>query len=319
MADTERPSPVPDARPDPIILHAYVEAPEAVDAESAFTATVRLTAEPLTDLRGERFDVRDGDDVIVAGVPLTIVDEDGVHASEPFELTAPAALGTHTWVVAFEPSDPDAPPYEATTVPFDVEVEAHELRAQAWGAPSAIPAGRPFEMKVGLQCSSTCDLAGQGFDIVDQDGATVATGTLGEQTWKRTKALYYANVSLTAPEAEGYAEWHVRTHSPDLPLPHAEGSATFGLNVVPAPQHTVRVTAVDRDKDEPIEGLHVWMHPFRAVTDEHGVAEVAVPEGTYRLYVSGLRYFPHDVQVEITEDLDTTVELTWEKRPEKIR
>lgn len=318
MADTERPSPVSDARPDPIVLHPYVEAPDAVDAESAFTATVRLTAEPIADLRGERFDVLDGDDVIVAGVALTDIDEDGLHTSEPFELTAPAALGTHTWVVAFSPSDPDAAPYETTRAPFDVEVEAHDLRAQVWGAPSAIPAGQSFEVKVGIQCSSTCSLAGQGFDIVDSDGATVATGTLGDQTWKGTKALYYADVALTTPEAEGYAEWHVRTHPTESRLPHEEGSATFGVNVVPAPQHTVRVTARDKDKGAPIEGLHVWMHPFRAVTDERGVAEVAVPEGAYRLYVSGLRYFPHDAQVEITEDLDTTVELTWEKRPEKI-
>lgn len=319
MADTASASPAPDDLPEPITLNAYVDAPEAVDVASTFIATVRLTTDPFTDLRGERFDILDGDDVVVEGATLTALDEEGMHTSEPFELTAPATLGAHTWTVALEPSAPDTAPYEATTIPFEVLVKAHELRLQAWGAPSAVPAGQTFELKVGIKCSSACSLGGQELDIVDRDGATVATRALGDQTWKGTESLYYTEVELAAPEEEGYAEWHVRTRQAELPSPHAEGSTKFGVNVVPAPQHTVRVTALDKDSGEPLEGLQLWMHPFRAFTDADGVAEVAVPEGEYRLYLSGRRYFPHDSRVTIAADLETTVELEWEDMPHPIR
>ena len=198
-------------------------------------------------------------------------------------------------------------------------MKAHDLRVQTWGAPTAIPAGQSFEVHVGIACSSGCALPGQAFEIVDEAGAAQTSGAVGDETWKSTKALYFATVGLTAPEEHGYFEWRVKTLETDLELPHDGGVARFGLNAVPAPEHTVRVTAIDKDTGEPIEGIHVWLHPFRAVTDAEGVADVVVPDGTYRLYVSGLRYFPHDTQVDITDDLETTVELTWEERPEKIR
>lgn len=323
MANSAREPRSPQAdQPDafePTSLDIQVEAPDAVDAASTFTVSLRVATDPMTDLRGERLDIKAGDQVVASGIELIEVDENGVHSSEPVELNAPATLGVHAWTVSIEPFDAEGASYDATQVPFEVQVKPHATRAQAWGAPSAIPAGATFQLMVGIKCSSGCDLSGRGFDIVAEDGSTIATGTVGDDTWKRTEGLYYGEVDLTAPASEGYATWQVRTHPADVDLPHDDATATFGVKSVPAPEHKVRVTAFDKDTREPIEGLQVLMHPFRALTDAEGVAELAVPTGEYRLYVSGLRYFPHDTRVEVSDDLETTVELAWEVRPEKIR
>jgi hypothetical protein len=319
MADSVKESAIPQEDMASTVLDVSIDVPATVDAGGTFSATVRVATDPPTDLRGERFDVLDGDEVVAAGVPLIDVDEHGVHTSASAELKAPAALGAHTWTVELEPSEAEHAPYDAASTPFAVEVKAHDIRVQAWGAPTAIPAGQTFQVKVGIKCSSGCDLSGQGFDIVNEAGNVLATGIVGQETWKGTKGLFYTDVEVTAPGAEGYEDWRVQAHPSDAELPHDEGSTKFGVKTVPAPKHTVRVTALDQEKGEPIAGLQVLMHPFRAFTDERGVAEVRVPEGEYRLYVSGLRYFPHDSRIEVSEDQEASVELVWEKRLMKIR
>ena len=45
-----------------------------------------------------------------------------------------------------------------------------------------------------------------------------------------------------------------------------------------------------RGKSDPVKGAKVVVHPYKAFTDERGVAEVRVPKGEYRLVVSGTNY-----------------------------
>ena len=48
------------------------------------------------------------------------------------------------------------------------------------------------------------------------------------------------------------------------------------------------------------------VHPYNAWTDERGVAEVKIPKGPYRLFVSGKSYFPF--RRDGTVEADTTIE-----------
>ena len=59
------------------------------------------------------------------------------------------------------------------------------------------------------------------------------------------------------------------------------------VRVVSAPDCEVTVRALDREKQTPIKGARVVMHPYRAVTDENGVAKVRVARGQYDILVSG--------------------------------
>ena len=93
------------------------------------------------------------------------------------------------------------------------------------------------------------------------------------------------------------------------------------LRVVGAPDCVVTVRAVDREKQIPIKGACVVMHPYRAVTDENGIAKVRVARGQYDILVSGSQYMPVSTSVEVTADFTTSAELDADQpceNPEEV-
>ena len=54
------------------------------------------------------------------------------------------------------------------------------------------------------------------------------------------------------------------------------------------------------------------MHPYRALTDENGVATVKVTKGRYDILVSASKYLPVSTTVEVTADMITRAELDVE-------
>jgi hypothetical protein len=180
-------------------------------------------------------------------------------------------------------------------------VTPHTTSVVVWDVPSAIVAGERFRIKVGIKCSNECDLTNTDFGIYNDEGTQVATGTLPDERWPGTTGLYVAEIELGAPAAEGLYTWSVKGH--------AEGLASFGVRVVSAPECLVRVEAVDQITQTPISGARVMLHPYKAVTDERGVAEVRVAKGAYKLFVSQTRYFTFALPVDITADMTTRAEL----------
>ena len=183
-------------------------------------------------------------------------------------------------------------------------VTPHGTNVVVWDVPSAIVAAERFRIKVGIKCSSGCHLANMDFGIYDEAGAQVATGTLPDERWPGTTGLYVAEIELEAPAGEGLYTWSVRGH--------AEGFASFGVRVVGAPECLVRVEAVDHISQTPIGGARVIMHPYQAVTDERGVAEVRVAKGGYKLFVSQTTYLTFALPVDVTADMTTRAELDVE-------
>ena len=95
----------------------------------------------------------------------------------------------------------------------------------------------------------------------------------------------------------------------DAKLPHAPGSFPLIVRVVTSPDCEVTVRAVDREEQTPIKGARVVMHPYRAVTDDNGIAKVRVARGQYDILVSGSQYLPACASVEVTADMITSAEL----------
>ena len=56
-------------------------------------------------------------------------------------------------------------------------------------------------------------------------------------------------------------------------------------------------------------------HPYQAVTDEDGVATLRVPEGEYRLFVSGKNYFPFHCDSDVKTDMTIRAELAVDRAP----
>jgi hypothetical protein len=62
------------------------------------------------------------------------------------------------------------------------------------------------------------------------------------------------------------------------------------------------------------------VHPYRALTDENGVAKVKVTKGQYDILVSASKYLPLSTTVDVTADMITRAELDvdhpWESPDE---
>lgn len=192
--------------------------------------------------------------------------------------------------------------------PID-SVEPHAVELTVWDVPSTTVAGERFKFAVGARCSAGCDLAGRELSIFDQEGSPAGTVKLGHDIWPGTEALYFAEVEASAPLEAGSHQWEAKIGGWDAELPHAPGSFPLIVRVVTAPDCEVTVRAVDREKQTPIKGARVVMHPYRAVTDDNGIARVRVARGQYDILVSGSQYMPACASVEVTADMITSAEL----------
>lgn len=200
--------------------------------------------------------------------------------------------------------------------------QPHAAQLTVWDVPSAIVAGERFAVSVGARCSAGCDLGGRELSLFDQKGYVVGTVKLGHDVWPGTEALYFAQVEARAPLDAGSHQWEAKMAGWDAELPHAPGSFPLMVRVVTAPDCEVTVRAVDREKQTPIQGARVVMHPYRAVTDDDGIARVRVARGQYDILVSGSQYLPACASVEVTADMITSAELDadqpWESPDEVL-
>jgi hypothetical protein len=218
------------------------------------------------------------------------------------------------------PSQPDETGGQTTSPP-----KPHVVNVVAWDIPSAIVVGEKFRMKIGIKCADECDLANMDFGIYDEQGTQVATGALPAERWPGTSGLHVREVELEAPAAEGLYMWSVRSPSTTLgaslaadgEIAHAEESVSFGVRVVGRPEYLVTVEAVDQSDQAPLSGARVVMHPYRAVTDERGIAKVRVAKGAYQLFVSQTRYVTFGLPVEVQGDMTARAELSVEPVTER--
>jgi hypothetical protein len=135
--------------------------------------------------------------------------------------------------------------------------------------------------------------------------------------WPGTSALYVAETELEAPADEGLYTWSVRVPACDVGAPHAEGAVSVGVRAVSHPDCLVKVEVIDKDSGVPLPGARVVMHPFRAVTDDRGFAELRVATGAYTLFVSQTRYLTLGLPVEVTSDMTASAELCLEPPTER--
>ncbi len=193
------------------------------------------------------------------------------------------------------------------------ENQPHDTRIVVWDVPATIECGQTFSVKVGVKCSSGCRPDGWTVEVRDDDGNLQASATTSSEPWPDTAGLHYAHVELDAPNTEGLYAWEVRApvNAPDVP--HAEGVGRLGVRAVPTPQCLLTVVAVDAESQTPVEGAKVVVHPYKTVTDEHGVAKVRVPEGDYRLFVSGKKYCPFRRDCDVKTDVTIRAELVVDR------
>ena len=286
--------------------------PGEVDAGAEMTLKAKASCSPAADLRGQALQIMDQDGALVERAELTEFDGESNETSE-FAVKAPVEPGAYTWLAVCPALATAGPPSEETSAPFSFTVKPHSTRVVVWDVPSTIESGETFSVKLGVNCSSECRPDGWTAEVRDQDGGRRATVTFGGEPWPGTSALYYAEVELSAPDTDGLHTWEARALADGLHLPHAEAVASFGVRVVPAPECLLMVVAVDMESQTPVKGAKVVVHPYKTFTDERGVAEVRVPKGEYRLFVSGKKYFPFRSDGEMKADVTIRAELVVDR------
>jgi hypothetical protein len=290
--------------------------PAVVDAEAEVTLQGKVWCSPACDLRGHTLLVKDQTGADAGRVEIS--EFDGVtNATGEFVVKAPVQPGAYSWLAVSPAVVKEGVSYMEASTPISFTVKPHTTDVVAWDAPSAVVVGERFRMKVGIKCPSDCDLTNRDFGIYDHEGAQVASGTLTGDRWPGTSGLYVAEAVLEAPAREGLYTWSVRRQASDVGILHAEGSISFGVRVVSHPQCLVTVEAVDKDNQTPLSGARVVMHPYKAITDERGIAEVRVAKGAYKLFVSQTEYLTFGLSIEVTADLKARVELDLEPVTER--
>jgi hypothetical protein len=289
--------------------------PGQVDAGAELTLAVRVSCPNCCDLAGQSVSIRKRNGTELTSAPLSELDGER-YVTSAITLRAPLEVGEHIYRAVLAAQEKDGVLHEETSAEFSFVVVPHEASVNVWGLPSAIAAGERFRFKVGVKCSAGCKLAGRKLSIFDHEGAQVAEAQLVDDVWPGTGALYFAEVEALAPLQIGDFEWRVETPGSDE-VPHAAGSCSFAVKIVSPPDHEVTVEAFDSEQQTPVKGAHVLLHPYRAFTDESGVARVKVAGGRYTLVVSGFRYVAYEGVVDVTDDVTIRAELTSEPEGEE--
>ena len=291
-----------------------VVSPAEVYAGGHLTLTSKVSCAEGCDLSGKALLIMDQENLLVERFDLADFTGEANEASG-FVMKAPDTPGTYTLVAVFAAYEEDGVVHEEKTAPLSFTVIPHPTRTSVWGVPSAISAGETFGFKIGVTCLEQCDLGNSEVEIFDHKGAQLTTGRLGRTPWPETTALYYAVVELQAPSTEGHYKWEAKVQNADHEVAHEGCSYTFGVRVVRPAECTVNVEAIDKDDGLPISGAQVVMHPYRTFTDQHGQAVLRIPEGDYRLQVSGFKYTPFWTAVKAVtaaEEVSVKAELSWE-------
>jgi hypothetical protein len=290
--------------------------PAEVDAAADLTLRAKVSCSPACDLRGKTLSIRDQDGALVSRIELTEFDGE-TNETNKFMVKAPDKAGAYTWLAEGPASADEGLSDMETSAPLSFQVKPHMTNIVVWEVPSAILAGEKFSIKIGIRCSSGCQPTGREMGIYDHEGTSVAKLALRSDVWPGTAALYFAEVELQAPDIQGLFKWEAKVPASDSELPHGEASLAFGVTFVKPPDFRVIVEAVDRETQAPLRGARVRMHPYRAVTDARGVAQLNVPKGAYKIFVSAPKYISVRTNSEVTENMTTKAGLTLEPVREK--
>lgn len=137
-----------------------------VDAGADFTIKIKVTSPDDFDLVGQRVSIRGADHTELASAEITETD-DAVFTGE-ISLRAPLTIGQQTWRAILPDVEDDDTIFDEISTSFSFVVVAHIARVQVWGIPTAISSGERFRMKVGVRCTSACNLAGRIVAVFDQ-------------------------------------------------------------------------------------------------------------------------------------------------------
>jgi hypothetical protein len=190
----------------------------------------------------------------------------------------------------------------------------HGTSLAVWDLSSPVVIGRRATLKIGLSCSSGCNLSGTPVEVHSDAGERIANGRLGSGPWPGSAALYWAELDLVAPEREGDLSLSIQATPTS---PHEDAATVMTFVVSRPPEHRVTLRVIDKTKGAPLAGVELRLGRFRATTDHAGIAHVEVPGGTYEVGTWKNGYEVLSQTVAIAADTTVHLELTAEPEVEQ--
>ena len=194
--------------------------------------------------------------------------------------------------------------------------ESHKTSLAVWDVPSPVVVNDRLNVKVGAACSAACCLSGEPVSILDERGAVVSSGHLGGAPWPDTTSLYWVDVEVPGPGRVGSHCWSV-TFAPAGQAPHECATATFGFVAVAPPEHRISVSVVDQMTGVPMPLVEVRLGPYKASTDDRGLAEIDVAGAAYELTAWKVGYASASRNVQVTGSTTFHIELLSAPEPER--
>jgi len=297
-------------KPDPAAFACQLDPNQVeVDAGGSFSVHATVACADQRDLAGLELVLLapDGHEV---GRRTCWRGEEGRFGVRIENVAAPVTPGTFAYMVLLSTADDRSVDVKPATL--DVTVRAHLTRVTVWDAPPALRPGELFSFLVGVKCSSSCCLEGRALEVTDEAGRLVAVERLGSDIWPGTEGLHVARIQATAPEGVGSHAWRITCSPGSGGVAHESGSCDLRITVTESLDCAVEVRVVELETERALSHATVVLHPFRAVTNEAGIARMCVAKGEYDLLVSCSRHTPSSTQCSITMDESITVILTPE-------
>ena len=294
--------------PHEAVLSLAQAPPAEVDAGADAALKVRVACPCACDLRGTAVQIVSPEGAVGE---FELAEFDGTaNETREFAVKMPAAPGDYTWTAVFLAQEREGTRHGETSAPFSFVVRPHTTSMAVWDVPSPVAFGAAFTVKAGVKCSAGCNLAGARIEVWDETGTKRAAAALGETPWPGTAGLHWTEIGLEAPSPEGVSSWTVRFPEPESALPHKGACAGFLFRTVRPPEHTVTVEVIDKDQGTPIGDAQVFLNPYRASTDERGLAVFPVVKGAYDLDVLTDDFEAYRTGVEVAGDVTVRAELT---------
>lgn len=260
----------------------------------------RIAGAALHDLVGCSLRIEDETGGVVAAGAFS-TSEDGTDAFAAFEVTAPLRAGSHQWRV-FMGSSVAAPVDGASLGVISLTVCPQETHITVWDVPSTLLAGQTFAVKVGVKASVAGSLAGTLVTIHDADGGQLSAAEASDATLPGSDGLHLVELQLSAPASEGLHSWEARASGAASPASRTDASVAFAVRVVPRPDVSLTIEALDAEDGTPIRNARVVLHPYRALTDADGVAVLRIASGNYTLFVSARGHESASWSLAVTQD-----------------
>lgn len=282
--------------------------PVEIEAGTIVTVTIAAACDHGCDLRGCPVQVVGAGDVQASGELSRR--EDATWATEEIALTVPPLVGEQVWEVVFPLHQTESCVHQASVLPLRFTTVAHACSVAVWDLPSGVPPGRAFQAKIGVRCRRGCRLAEGAVEVRDEAGDRLVGATLGDTPWAGTEALFWTEMELTAPAADGVHTLTAAFRAADLPLPHEDATTSFTLRTESQRTHRTTFTVVNRSTGAPVARVEVRCGPYASSTDEDGVAEVMLPAGRFEASIRKDGFTAEPVSVAIPAPSLIPIEAT---------